>query len=126
MTLALGAAILATFTVSYDWETAAMAVMEIVPGKTRIGWIGTGVMGRSMCGHLIAKGFAATVYNRTKDKAKALLDKGAKWADSPKAVAEQSRRRLRHRRLSQRRARGVPRATTARWPAARRATSWST
>lgn len=67
-----------------------MAVMQIVPGKTRIGWIGTGVMGSSMCGHLIAKGFAAYVYNRSKDKAKGLLDKGAKWADSPKAVAEQS------------------------------------
>lgn len=67
-----------------------MAVMEIVPAKTRIGWIGTGVMGSSMCGHLIAKGFVATVYNRTKDKAKGLLDKGARWADSPKAVAVQS------------------------------------
>jgi 3-hydroxyisobutyrate dehydrogenase len=67
-----------------------MAVMEIVPGKTRLGWIGTGVMGSSMCGHLIAKGFAATVYNRTKDKAKGLIEKGAKWADSPKAVSEQS------------------------------------
>ena len=67
-----------------------MAAMTITPGKTRIGWIGTGVMGSSMCGHLIAKGFSATVYNRTKEKAKGLLDKGAKWADTPKAVAEAS------------------------------------
>ena len=67
-----------------------MAVMEIVPGKTRIGWIGTGVMGSSMCGHLIAKGFTATVYNRSKEKARGLIEKGAKWADTPKAVAEQS------------------------------------
>lgn len=67
-----------------------MSVMKIVPGKTRIGWIGTGVMGSSMCGHLIANGFAATVYNRTKEKAKKLLDAGAKWGDSPRAVAEQS------------------------------------
>jgi 3-hydroxyisobutyrate dehydrogenase len=64
--------------------------IEIAPGKTRIGWIGTGVMGRSMCGHLIDKGFTATVSSRTKAKAEALLAKGAKWADSPKAVAEQS------------------------------------
>src|SRR5829696_2258275 len=64
--------------------------LSIAPGKTRIGWIGTGVMGSSMCGHLMAKGFAATVYNRSKDKAQGLLDKGAKWADTPKAVAEQS------------------------------------
>ncbi|MCA9268124.1 MAG: NAD(P)-dependent oxidoreductase, partial [Planctomycetales bacterium] len=53
-----------------------MTIAEVKPGKTRIGWIGTGVMGRSMCGHLIDKGFSATVYNRSKDKAQALLDKG--------------------------------------------------
>lgn len=64
--------------------------LSIAPGKTRVGWIGTGVMGSSMCGHLMAKGFAATVYNRSKEKAQALLDKGAKWGDTPKAVAEQS------------------------------------
>jgi 3-hydroxyisobutyrate dehydrogenase len=67
-----------------------MAAATLVPGKTRIGWIGTGVMGTSMCGHLIAKGFAATVYNRTQAKAQPLLDKGAKWGATPKAVAEQS------------------------------------
>jgi 3-hydroxyisobutyrate dehydrogenase len=67
-----------------------MAVKKIAPGQTRIGWIGTGVMGTSMCGHLIAAGFAATVFNRTRDKAQPLVDKGAKWADTPKAVAEAS------------------------------------
>ncbi|QDT31108.1 NAD(P)-dependent oxidoreductase [Thalassoglobus polymorphus] len=67
-----------------------MAVSEIVPGKTKIGWIGTGVMGSSMCGHLIDKGFEATIYTRSKDKAKALIEKGATWVDSPKAVAEAS------------------------------------
>jgi 3-hydroxyisobutyrate dehydrogenase len=67
-----------------------MAALTISPGKTNIGWIGTGVMGSSMCGHLIDAGFSATVYNRTKEKAKPLLDKGAKWAESPKAVAEAS------------------------------------
>jgi 3-hydroxyisobutyrate dehydrogenase len=56
----------------------------------RVGWIGTGVMGRWMCHHLIAKGYKATVYNRSKEKAKPLLDEGAEWADSPKAVAERS------------------------------------
>jgi 3-hydroxyisobutyrate dehydrogenase len=45
-------------------------------------------MGTSMCGHLIARGFAATVYNRTKAKTQPLVEKGARWADSPKAVAE--------------------------------------
>lgn len=67
-----------------------MAVQSVVPGKTRIGWIGTGVMGSSMCGHLLAAGFSATVYNRSRDKAQALVDKGARWADSPRAVAEAS------------------------------------
>ncbi len=64
--------------------------MNIAPGETKIGWIGTGVMGLSMCGHLIDKGFSATVYSRTKSKADPLVAKGASWADSPKAVAEQS------------------------------------
>lgn len=67
-----------------------MAVQEMTPQKTRIGWIGTGVMGASMCGHLMKAGFAATVYSRTRSKAAALLDAGATWGDSPKAVAENS------------------------------------
>src|SRR5918999_5365335 len=56
----------------------------------RIGWVGTGVMGLSMCGHLVAKGYPATIYSRTKSKAQGLVDKGAAWADSPGAVAERS------------------------------------
>ncbi len=48
-----------------------MSVPTISPGKTRIGWIGTGVMGNSMCGHLIKAGFSATVYTRTPAKAEA-------------------------------------------------------
>jgi len=58
------------------------------PGKTRVGWIGTGVMGRWMCQHLMDKGYKATVYNRGKEKAKPLLDAGAVWADSPRQLAE--------------------------------------
>jgi 3-hydroxyisobutyrate dehydrogenase len=64
--------------------------LTIAPGTTKIGWIGTGVMGSSMCGHLIDAGFSATVFSRTKSKADALVAKGAQWVDSPKAVAEQS------------------------------------
>ena len=64
--------------------------LEFTPGKTRIGWIGTGVMGRSMCGHLIAAGYQATVFNRTAEKAMPLVEKGAKLADSPQAVALES------------------------------------
>jgi 3-hydroxyisobutyrate dehydrogenase len=67
-----------------------MTEPTIAPGKTRIGWIGTGVMGSSMAGHLLNKGYAVTVFNRTRDKAKPLLERGAQWADSPKAVAQRS------------------------------------
>ncbi len=63
---------------------------KVSPNKTRIGWIGTGVMGSSMCGHLIDAGFSATVYSRTRAKAQRLLEKGANWADTPREVAEQS------------------------------------
>jgi len=65
-----------------------MSIAKAEAGKTRIGWIGTGVMGRWMCQHAMAKGFAATVFTRTKEKAQPLLDLGAAYADSPKAVAE--------------------------------------
>ncbi len=67
-----------------------MAALTISPGTTRIGWIGTGVMGNSMCGHLMQAGFAATIYSRTKEKSKALLDQGAAWAGTPQEVAEKS------------------------------------
>jgi len=58
--------------------------------STKIGWIGTGVMGASMVGHLIDQGYQAIVFNRTRSKAKGVLDKGANWADSPEHVAVQS------------------------------------
>jgi 3-hydroxyisobutyrate dehydrogenase len=64
--------------------------MEISPQQTRIGWIGTGVMGRSMCGHLIAAGYNVTLFTRTKSKAAELLDRGAAWAGAPRDVAAAS------------------------------------
>ena len=48
-----------------------MALAKAEPGKTRIGWIGTGVMGRWMCQHLLTKGYAATVYNRSQGQGEA-------------------------------------------------------
>ena len=66
------------------------ATSTIIPGETKIGWIGTGVMGSSMVGHLMDAGFSATVYNRTKVKANALIEKGATWAETPQEVAEAS------------------------------------
>lgn len=67
-----------------------MSVPIAAPGTTRIGWIGTGVMGQWMCRHLLAAGYSGTVYTRTKEKAQPLLDLGAAYAESPKAVAERS------------------------------------
>ncbi|VTR99629.1 NAD(P)-dependent oxidoreductase [Tuwongella immobilis] len=67
-----------------------MTIAISEPGKTRIGWIGTGVMGRWMCQHAMSHGYSATVYTRSKEKAQPLLDLGAQYADTPKAVAEQS------------------------------------
>src|SRR5947209_7565712 len=63
---------------------------EFKPGSTKVGWIGTGVMGTSMCGHLLAAGFEATVYNRTLAKLAGLVERGAKAAQSPREVAEAS------------------------------------
>ena len=53
----------------------------------KIGWIGTGVMGAPMAGRLMDAGYTLTVYNRTQAKAEALIQKGARWADSPSACA---------------------------------------
>ena len=51
-------------------------------------WIGTGVMGASMCSHLMDKGYNLRVYNRTKSKADELVAKGAVWCGSPAEAAK--------------------------------------
>jgi 3-hydroxyisobutyrate dehydrogenase len=67
-----------------------MAIAEVEPGRTRVGWVGTGVMGSSMCGHLLEAGFEIQVHNRTREKATELLRAGATWADTPRAIAQGS------------------------------------
>jgi 3-hydroxyisobutyrate dehydrogenase len=67
-----------------------MTVQLTIPAATRIGWIGTGVMGSSMCGHVLAAGYRVTLHSRTKAKAKPLLDLGATWAENSLAVAAHS------------------------------------
>ena len=62
----------------------------MISSETRIGWIGTGVMGLSMCNHLLTKGYKVAVYSRTEAKAQPLLDAGATWAESSRTVAHQS------------------------------------
>ncbi|WKB35336.1 NAD(P)-dependent oxidoreductase [Terrilactibacillus sp. S3-3] len=61
-------------------------------GGKMIGFIGLGMMGKRMASQLLKNGEKLIVYNRTKSKASALplLEEGAKWADSPQAVAQKA------------------------------------
>ena len=61
-----------------------------LPSPLRLGWIGTGVMGSAMAGHLLTKDQALTVFSRTRSKAEGLLQRGARWAESPARVADES------------------------------------
>jgi 3-hydroxyisobutyrate dehydrogenase-like beta-hydroxyacid dehydrogenase len=56
----------------------------------RIGFIGIGLMGQHMARRVLLGGYPLTIWNRTKDKARPLLEAGAVWADSPHAVAQAS------------------------------------
>src|SRR6478736_8297972 len=51
-----------------------------------LGFVGLGVMGGDMVARLLDKGHTVSGYNRTKSKAQRLIDRGMKWADSPRAV----------------------------------------
>jgi 3-hydroxyisobutyrate dehydrogenase len=61
-----------------------------IPPNPHIGWIGTGVMGSSMFGHILDKGYTGYVYTRTKEKAGSVIAKGAIWCNSVAEVAKQS------------------------------------
>jgi len=67
-----------------------MTVQSALSTATRIGWIGTGVMGSSMCGHILTAGYRVILHSRTKTKAQPLVDLGAAWAENPLTVAAQS------------------------------------
>jgi 2-hydroxy-3-oxopropionate reductase len=56
----------------------------------RIGFIGLGIMGRPMAIHLVDAGYAVTVWNRTRSKMQALVERGAAAGESPKDVAARS------------------------------------
>jgi len=71
-----------------DGSTPATPLAPASPGSTRIGWVGAGVMGASMCGHLLAAGYPVTVTTRTRQRAAGLCEAGATWADTPAAVAQ--------------------------------------
>ena len=57
---------------------------------SKIGWVGIGVMGRSMCGHLLAAGHEVKVYTRTKASAESVIAAGARWCETPGEVARDS------------------------------------
>lgn len=60
------------------------------PGRTRIGWVGLGVMGAPLCGHLRDAGFEVTATTRTPAKADALRARGVRWAATPQEVGSRS------------------------------------
>ncbi|GLI20274.1 oxidoreductase [Tepidanaerobacter syntrophicus] len=64
--------------------------MPISKENTIIGFIGTGVMGKSMAKNLIKAGYELLVYNRTKSKAQELIELGAAWKDSPAEIAKEA------------------------------------
>ena len=53
----------------------------------RVGWVGTGVMGEPMCGHLLGARASVAVFSRTRDKARQLIGAGARWAATPRDAA---------------------------------------
>ena len=65
----------------------AMAQSEL----GRVAWIGTGVMGASMCGHVVDRGYPVNVFNRSRERATELVERGARWCDTPAAAAADAR-----------------------------------
>lgn len=59
-------------------------------GKGTIGFIGTGVMGKSMASHLLKAGYPVLVFNRTKSKSEDLVEQGAEWKSTVAEVAEKA------------------------------------
>jgi len=64
--------------------------MEAVVRQERIGFIGTGIMGEPMARNLLRAGYPLTVHTRTRSRAQALLNEGARWTDTPRDLAQAS------------------------------------
>ena len=58
----------------------------LVPSNAKVGWVGTGVMGKSMASRLQKEGCRLFVHNRTREKARDLLEGGAEWVESPSGL----------------------------------------
>lgn len=65
--------------------------MALSPESTTVGFIGTGVMGKSMAGHLLKAGYRVLVYTRTKAKAEDIIQAGAEWKETVAGLAAESR-----------------------------------
>jgi 3-hydroxyisobutyrate dehydrogenase len=63
---------------------------QMTSNRPRIGWVGTGVMGSSMCGHVLEGGHPVVLYTRTRSRAEGLLGAGARWAGTPAEGAADS------------------------------------
>ncbi|TMW63203.1 hypothetical protein Poli38472_002144 [Pythium oligandrum] len=72
------------------FQSQALDLMGGSRMKLRVGWIGVGIMGRSMCSHLLNNGYEVTVYNRSANKCNQLREKGARVVNSPAEVAQYS------------------------------------
>ena len=60
----------------------------LITRNSKVAFIGTGIMGAPIAGHIMDAGYDVTVHNRTKAKAEVLLARGAHWADSPAEAAK--------------------------------------
>ncbi|CAN5545562.1 NAD(P)-dependent oxidoreductase [soil metagenome] len=69
------------------YDTNALGPV-VHPGRTKVGWIGLGVMCHSMAGHVLDAGYELHVHTRTPARATDLLERGATWSDDPVALAE--------------------------------------
>ncbi len=63
-------------------------MITLTPGQT-VGFIGIGVMGRSMASHIQKAGHPLVVYSRSRERAQPLLTEGARWANSPAEMASE-------------------------------------
>lgn len=67
-----------------------MNLKQCHPSQTTVGWIGIGVMGRSMSMHLLRHGYRLNIFTRTRQKADEVISSGGMWRDSPSEVARHS------------------------------------
>ncbi|WP_088185820.1 NAD(P)-dependent oxidoreductase [Desulfosporosinus sp. FKA] len=67
-----------------------MKILLTIKQNSRIGFVGTGVMGKSMAGHLLSAGYDVNIYTRTKSKAESLLSAGAVWQETVEKLAHNS------------------------------------